>query len=170
MEKRETAGHVLKDGALEAVWDVGLGRWRGLGVQNVVETRHQLLHDQCGHPRVGQETNAQKLDDVRVAEGAHQLALPHELARRLLDALARYLIRVQEEFVDLLCGAHCSRNGYFLYAAIRASPDCRARGSGVREKERAKVGMIVEKSWSCHSFPSVTKSVLLCVDFITCTI
>ena len=150
MEKRETAGHVLKDGALEAVWDVGLGRWRGLGVQNVVETRHQLLHDQCGHPRTGQETHAQKLDDVRVAEGAHQLALPHELARRLLDALTRHLSRVQEEVVDFLCGAHCSRNSYLLYAAIRASPNCRARGSGVGEKERAEVGMISEKSPSCH--------------------
>ena len=155
MEKRETAGHVLKDGALEAVWDVGLGRWQGLGVQNVVETRHQLLHDQCGHPRAGQETHAQKLDDVRVAEGAHQLALPHELARRLLDALARHLPRVLEEVVDLLCGAHCSRNGYLLYAAVRASPYCRARGSGVGEKERAEVRMIVEKS-SSH-FPKVSE-------------
>ena len=150
MEKREASGHVLKDGALEAVWDVGLGRWRGLGVQNVVETRHQLLHDKCGHPRAGQETHAQKLDDVRVAQGAHQLALPHELARGLLNALSRHLSRVLEEVVDLFCGAHGSRNGYLLYAAIRASPDRRARGSGVGEKERAEVGMIVEKSSSCH--------------------
>ena len=142
MEKRETAGHILKDGTLEAVWDIGLGRWRGLGVQNVVKTRHQLLHDQCGHPRVRQETDSKKLDDVRVAEGAHQLTLLHELARSFLDALARDLLRVQENFVDLLCGAHCSRNGYLYYAAVRAISDSFARGCGIREKERAEVGMI----------------------------
>ena len=155
MEKCETAGHVLKDGTLQAVWEVGLGWWRGLWVQNVLETSYQLLHDQCGHPRVGQETDSEKLDDVRVAEGAHQLTLPHKLARCLFDALARDLPRVQEEVVDLLCGARCSRNGYLYYTAVRAIPDSFTRCCGVGEKERAEIGMIDKKILrTCHLFLS----------------
>ena len=36
-----------------------------------------------GQSRAGEEGDAQKLDDVRVAYGAHQLALSHELGRGL---------------------------------------------------------------------------------------
>ena len=106
MQEREPAGHVVKDGAFQRDGDEGFGRRFRLGIQNVVETGRQLLHHQRRHPRAGQETHAQKLDDVRVAEGAHQLTLSHELARRFLDAFARHLSRVLEKVVDLLGGAH----------------------------------------------------------------
>ena len=48
-----------------------------------MKTRQQSLHDEGGQSRAGEEGDAQKLDDVRVAYGAHQLALSHELGRGL---------------------------------------------------------------------------------------
>ena len=46
--------------------------------------------------RAGKEGDAQKLDDIRVAEGAHQLALSHELARGLGQILVRSVALLQE--------------------------------------------------------------------------
>ena len=150
MQEREPTGHVVKDGAFQRDGDEGLGRQFRLGIQNVVETGRQLLHDQRRHRRAGQETHAQELDDVRVAEGAHQLTLSHELRRRFLDAFARHLSRVLEKVVDLLGGAHGSGNGHLLHAAVRSSPDSPARGSSGGEKERTKVGVIAEERLGCH--------------------
>ena len=48
-----------------------------------MKTRQQSLHDEGGQSRAGEEGDAQKLDDVRLAYGAHQLALSHELGRGL---------------------------------------------------------------------------------------
>ena len=70
---------------------------------------------------------------MRVAKGAHQLTLSHELVRRFLDAFARHLPRVLEKVVDLLGGAHGSGNGHLLHAAVRARPDSPARW---RERRR----------------------------------
>ena len=145
MQEREPAGHVVKDGAFQRDGDEGFGRRFRLGIQNVVETGRQLLHHQRRHPRAGKETHAQELDDVRVAEGAHQLTLSHELARRFLDAFARHLSRVLEKVVDLLGGAHGSRNGHLLHAAVRTRPDSRARRSSGGEKERTKFRMIADE-------------------------
>ncbi|CAI8020823.1 hypothetical protein GBAR_LOCUS12416, partial [Geodia barretti] len=145
VQEREPAGHVVKDGAFQRDGDEGLGRRRRLGIQNVVETGRQLLHDKRRHPRAGQETHAKELDDVRVAEGAHQLTLSRELLPRFLDAFARHLPRVLEKVVDLLGGAHGSWNCHLLHAAVRASPDGPARGSSGGEEERTKVGMVAEE-------------------------
>ena len=152
VQEREPTGHVVKDGAFKTDGDEGLGRRRRLGIKNVVETGRQLLHDQRRHRRAGQETHAQKLDDVRVAEGAHQLTLSHELRRRFLDAFARHLSRVLEEIMNFLGGAHGSGNGHLLYAAVRTRPDSPARGSSGGEKERTKVGVIAEERLGCHVF------------------
>ena len=145
MQEREPAGHVVKDGAFQRNGDEGFGRRFRLGIQNVVETGRQLLHHQRRHPRAGQETHAQKLDDVRVAECAHQLTLSHELARRFLDTFARHLSRVLEKVVDLFGSAHGSGNGHLLHAAVRARSDNRACGSSGGEKERTKSRMIAKE-------------------------
>ena len=145
VQERQPAGHVVKDGAFQRDGDEGLGRRRRLEIKNVVETGRQLLHDQRRHPRAWQETHAQELDNVRVAKGAHQLTLSHELVRRFLDAFARHLPRVLEKVVDLLGGAHGSRNGHLLHAAVRARPDSPARGASGGEEERTEVGMVAEE-------------------------
>ena len=46
-----------------------------------MKTCQQSLHDEGGQSRAGEEGDAMKLDDVRVAYGAQQFALLHELAR-----------------------------------------------------------------------------------------
>ena len=145
----------MKDGAFKRDGDEELGRRFRLGIQNVVETGRQLFHNQLRHSRAGQETHAQELDDMRVAEGAHQLTLSHEPARRFLDAFARYLSRVLEKVVDLLGGAHGSGNDHLLHAAVRARPDSPARGFSRGEKERTKVRVIAEERLGRHYFASV---------------
>ena len=149
VQEREPAGHIVKHGTFQGGGDEGFGRRRRLGIQNVVETGRQLLHDQSRHPRAGQETHAQELDDVRVAEGAHQPALSHELCRRFLDAFARHLSRILEKGVNRLGGTHGSQNIHLLHATVRPGPDSRACGSSGGEKERTKVGVIAEKRLSC---------------------
>ena len=154
MQEREPAGHIVKHGAFQRGGDEGLCRRRRLGIQNVVETGRQLLHDQSRHQRAGQETHAQELDDVRVAEGAHQPALSHELCRRFLDAFTRHFSRILEKVMNLLGGAHGSQNIHLLHATVRSRPDSRARGLSGGEKERTKVGVIGEERQSyplgCH--------------------
>ena len=63
------------------------------GIEQVVKTRQKSLHDEGWQLGAGQETHAEKLDDVRVAEGAHYSAFFHELRRNEG--------RVQEKVVDL---------------------------------------------------------------------
>ena len=145
MQERQPAGHVVKKGAFQRDGDEGLGRRFSLGIKNVMKTGRQFLHDQRGHPRTRQNAYAQELDDVRVAEGAHQLTLPHELVRRFFDAFASQLSRVLEKVVDLLGGTHGSGNVNLLHAAVRTRSDNPACGSSRGEKERTKVRMIAEE-------------------------
>jgi len=67
---------------------------------------------------------------VRVAEGAHQLALLHELAGRLADHSCLYLGTVYEDVVDFLGGAYGSGYLNFLYAAVGARPESVSRTFG----------------------------------------
>ena len=131
-KERGPPGHVVKDGAFQRDRDERLSLRIMLGIQNIMETSRQLLHDQRRQPRAWQETHAWELDDVRVAESTHKLTLSHEYRRSFLDAFARHLFRVLEKVLDLLGGAHGSGNGYLLYAAVRARPDSPARGSSHR--------------------------------------
>ena len=87
-------------------------------IQHVVKTFQEVSHHQRRHSRARQEAYAKELDDVWVAEGAHQLTFSHELARCFLYAFARHLGGVLEEVVYFLSGTHGSRYGYFLYATI----------------------------------------------------
>ena len=81
-----------------------------------MKARQQSLHDEGWQSGAGKETHAEKLDDVRVAEGAHYLAFFHEL--RLNEG------RVQETVVDLFGGADGSRHGHLLHAAVGSCADC----------------------------------------------
>ena len=98
--------------------------------------------------RAGQEANAQELDDVRVAEGAHQLTLSHELARRPLDPFRRRSSGVLEEVVYFLGGAHGSGYGHLLHATIGTRPYRGARGPSVGQQKRAQLRMATKKSHS----------------------
>ena len=101
-----------------------------------MKARQQSLHDEGWQSRAGKETHAQKLDDVRVAEGAHQLTFPHELGGRLADLGRRDLGAVQEHFVDLFGGADGSRHGHLLHAAVGSCADSDTSEPYVGEQER----------------------------------
>ena len=137
VKEGEAASDVVKDRTFQADGDEGLGRRLGLGVQHLVKARQQLLHDQRGHSAALQEAHAEKLDDVRVAEGAHQLTFPHELARRSLDAFSRHLARVLEEIVYFLGRTHGAWYGHLLHAAIGTGAYRSARGPRVGEEKRS---------------------------------
>ena len=150
VQEGEAAGHVVQDGALQAQGEVGLGRRRRLRIQHVVEAGQELLHDQRWHSRAGQEAHAQELDDVRVAEGAHQLTLSHELARRPLDPFRRRSSGVLEEVVYFFGGAHGSGYGHLLHAAIGTRPYRGSRGPSVGQQKRAQLRLIAKKSLGSH--------------------
>ena len=82
---------------------------------------------------------------MRVAEGAHQLALLHELSRRPLDLSRRDRGAVLEDVVDLLGGADGSWYLHLLHAAVGARADSGASESHVRQHERPQLRMIAKK-------------------------
>ena len=90
-------------------------------------------------------------DDVRVAEGAHQLTLSHELARRPLDPFRRRSSGVLEEVVYFFGGAHGSGYGHLLHAAIGTRPYRGARGPSVGQQKRAQLRLITKKSFGSHT-------------------
>ena len=115
-----------------------------------MKTRQQSLHDEGRQSRPGKEGDAQKFDDIRVAEGAHKLTFPHELGRGSADLGRGDLGAVQEDVVDLLCGADGSRHGYLLHAAIGSGADSDASESHVREDERPQLRILGEKAFRGH--------------------
>ena len=60
----------------------------------------QSLHDKRRQSRAGKEAHAQELDDVRVAEGAHQLTFPNELGDGSTDFGRIDFGTVEEYFMD----------------------------------------------------------------------
>ena len=50
-----------------------------LGFQQVVKASQQSLHNKCWQSRARKETHTQELDDVQMAEGAHQLTFSYKL-------------------------------------------------------------------------------------------
>ena len=57
-----------------------------LRFQQVVKASHQSLHNKRRQSRAGKETHTQELDDVRMAEGAHQLTFSYKLCGRSTDS------------------------------------------------------------------------------------
>ena len=111
-----------------------------------MKARQQSLHYEGWQSRAGKETQAQKLDDVRVAEGAHQLAFPHELGRGLADCCDRDLGCIQEEIVDLFGGADGSRHSHLLHAAVGSCADCGTSEPYVGEQERLQLWIVAKKA------------------------
>ena len=94
--------------------------------------------------RAGKEGDAQKLDDDRVAEGAHQLALPHELARGLGQILDRSVAVPQEGVHGF--GGYGHRESNLVHSAIGPSADPGPIDLNVRENERLQLPMVAEKT------------------------
>ena len=101
-----------------------------------MKTRQKSLHDEGRQSRAGQEIQAKKLDDVRVAEGAHQLAFLRELGRDQS--------RVQEDVVNLFGGADGSRHGHLLDAAVGSCADCGTSEPYVCEHERLQLRVVTK--------------------------
>ena len=111
-----------------------------------MKTRQQSLHYEGGQSRAGKKCDAEKLDDVRVAECAHQLALPHELARGLGQILDRPVALLQEGVEGFGGGGH--RESHLVHSAVGPSADPGSSELNVRENERPQPGMFTEKSHS----------------------
>ena len=111
-----------------------------------MKARQQSLHDEGWQSRAGKEGDAQKLDDVRVAEGAHKLTFPHELGRSL---------GFSQKWVDGF-GGGAHRNDHLLHFAVGSATDIGASELDVGENERPQPWMIAEKLFS-HFFTVYTE-------------
>ena len=105
-----------------------------------MKTRQQSLHDEGGQSRASEEGDAKKPDDVRVAYGAHQLALSHELGRGL-GQLARPSL---QDGVDGFGGGFHGK-GHLLHLAIGPAANGSTSELDVGENERPQLGMVAEK-------------------------
>ena len=107
-----------------------------------MKTRQQSLHDEGGQSRAGEEGDAQKLDDVRVAYGAHQLALSHELGR----GLGQLVRPSMQDGVDCFGGGFHGKD-HLLHLAISPAANCSTSELDVGENERPQLGMVAEKNF-----------------------
>ena len=103
-----------------------------------MKARQQSLHDEGGKPRSGKESDSQKLDDVLVAEGVHQLTFLHEFGRGL---------GFLQEGVDCFCcGSH--RNDYLLHFTVGPATYSGTSELDVGENEGPQFRMVAEKIFS----------------------
>ena len=105
-----------------------------------MKTRQQSLHDEGGQSRAGKGGDTQKLDYVWVVEGAHQLALPHELARGFGQT------SLQDGVDGFGGGGH--RESHLFHCAIGPATNVGPSELNVRENERPQPGMVTEKTFS----------------------
>ena len=93
-----------------------------------MKTRQQSLHDEGGQSRAGEEGDAQKLDDVRVAYSAHESALSHELRRSLGQLVRRAVVSFLQEGCGVVAFYHhqCLRvqtativRSYYVYRQVK---------------------------------------------------
>ena len=104
-----------------------------------MKTRQQSFHDEGGQSRAWKEGDAQKLDDVRVAEGAHELALSHELTRGLGNTSL-------QDGVDGFGGCG-HRESHLVHCAVGPATNVGPSELNVRENERAQSGKVAEKTF-----------------------
>ena len=81
---------------------------------------------------------------IRVVEGAHQLALPHELAHGLGQILDCPAALLQEGVDGFGGGGH--RESHLVHSAIGPSADHGPSELNVRENGRLQFGMAAEKT------------------------
>ena len=115
-----------------------------------MKARQESLHDEGWQSRTGKEGDAQKLDDVRVAEGAHKLTFSHELGDGFGQFGSRCPIPFLQDGVDGF-GGGAHRNDYLLHFAVGSAADSGASELDVGENERPQPWMIAEKLFS-HLF------------------
>ena len=109
-----------------------------------MKTRQQSLHDEGGQSRAGEEGDAQKLDDVRVAYGAHQLALSHELGHGLGQLVRRAVVSFLQDGEECFGGGSHGK-GHLFNPTVRPTSDSGASELDVGENERPQLGMVAEK-------------------------
>ena len=109
-----------------------------------MKTRQQSFHDEGGESRAGEEGDAQELDDVRVAYGAHQLALSHELGRGLGQLVRRAVVSFLQEGEECFGGGSHGK-GHLFDPTVRPTSDSGASELDVGENERPQLGMVAEK-------------------------
>ena len=114
----------------------------------------QSLHHQRGQSRARKEAHSQELDDVRVAEGAHQLTFIYKLGRRLEDIVIRNLGTILEDVVDLFSGG-AYRYRHFLHAAVGSSANPSSRELNVRQHVRPHLWVIAKIHTWCTAVWSV---------------
>ena len=100
---------------------------------------------------VGEEGDSQKLDDVRVAYGAHQLALSHELGR----GLGQLVRPSMQDGVDCFGGGFHGK-GHLLHLAIGPAANGSTSELDVGENERPQLGMVAEIIF-LHFCPLIAK-------------
>ena len=110
-----------------------------------MKTCQQSLHDEGGQSRAVKKANAQKLGDVGVAKGAHQLALSHEFARDLGQT------SLQDGVDGFGGGGH--RESHLVHCAIGPSTDVDPSELNVRENEWPQPWIVAEKAFSHCCFP-----------------
>ena len=115
-----------------------------------MKARQESLHDEGWQSRTGKEGDAQKLDDVRVAEGAHKLTFSYELGDGFGQFGSRCPIPFLQDGVDGF-GGGAHRNDYLLHFAVGSAADSGASELDVGENERPQPWMIAEKLFS-HLF------------------
>ena len=94
----------------------------------------------AGSREPGKKAIAQKLDDVRVACGAHQLALSHELGR----GLGQLIRPSMQDGVDCFGGGFHGKD-HLLHLAIGPAANGSTSELDVGENERPQLGMVAEK-------------------------
>ena len=80
-----------------------------------------------------------------MAEGAHQLALPDKLVRRLADLGSGDLGKVHKHFVDPFYGADGSRHHHFLHAAVGSRAYSDASEPYIRQQEGLQLRIFTKR-------------------------
>ena len=133
----QTSGHVLKDGHLCGEGDVGCV------LQKLVQAVLQSLHHQHREPGVGEETDAQELDDVRVAEVGEEPTFVVVLVHHALGVL---VLGVDEGVVEFLPRTDQSVDLQLLHSPVGASAQLPTGRPDVRDDERTKLRSALQRS------------------------
>ena len=109
-----------------------------------MKARQQTLHYQRRQSRSLEEAHSQKLDNVRVAEGAHQLTFLYKLGRRPTNFILRDLGTVLEDVVDLFSSS-TYRYRHLVDAAVGSGADSSASERDIGEDERPQLRIVTKK-------------------------
>ena len=112
-----------------------------------MKARQQSLHDERRQSRALQEAHSKELDDVRVAEGAHQLAFTHELGHCLGNlVVAPRAVDLLQKGVDGFSGG-ADGYGHLVDSAVGSTAYSSASELHVGEHERPQLRVGSEKSF-----------------------